>query len=154
MSTSKTWERIAALELGQVHAAIRRLHGGSWTERRLSAAETWYRRFLYLAALYPDTTLVPSGDIDIFWHAHILHTRQYLRDCNDVLGYFLHHEPADDSDGSTTGMLQKNWQRTLELFEINFGTTPFESSAILREEVGYEAAICNSNCDRAPVSVL
>jgi hypothetical protein len=144
MSSSTMWERISALELNQVHATITRLHGSSWTGNRLCEAETWYRRFLCLVALYPNTPLVPSADIDIFWHAHILHTRKYLSDCYDVLGYFLHHEPSEESDIS--GVLQNSWQKTLELFALHFGDTPIEGSDHHREGREYNTMPCNANC--------
>lgn len=45
---------------------------------------------------HPGQWLVPSPDVDEIWHAHILHTREYARDCEDVFGPggFLHHSPS------------------------------------------------------------
>ena len=34
---------------------------------------------------------VPTIDIDLFWHQHILDTRAYAKDCQKVFGQFLHH---------------------------------------------------------------
>lgn len=57
-------------------------------------AERSYREFLVLAALYPNVHLVPTLDMDEFWHLHILDTRKYQRDCEYALGFFLHHVPS------------------------------------------------------------
>lgn len=37
--------------------------------------------------------LIPNGDIDRFWHEHILDTRRYVADCTELFGGFLHHYP-------------------------------------------------------------
>lgn len=39
-----------------------------------------------------------SDTIDPFWHAHILHTEQYVAFCNNVAGCYLHHDPLDHAD--------------------------------------------------------
>lgn len=40
------------------------------------------------------TPLVPTREIDEFWHNHILYTREYARDCECIFGKFLHHDPS------------------------------------------------------------
>jgi len=36
---------------------------------------------------------VPSHEVDLIWHAHILFTRQYMEDTEKYFGHYLHHEP-------------------------------------------------------------
>lgn len=36
---------------------------------------------------------VPTREIDIVWHAHILMTRKYEQDCLAELGSVVHHDP-------------------------------------------------------------
>lgn len=67
--------------------------GPGWTLERCDEAEVWYKRFLFLCYKYPDSGFCPVGDIDDFWHQHILDTRKYHQDCDDLFGYFLHHFP-------------------------------------------------------------
>lgn len=38
---------------------------------------------------------MPSQVVDDLWHEFILHTQAYQRWCDDALGYFLHHTPAE-----------------------------------------------------------
>ena len=52
-----------------------------------------YKKFLSLNRKYPDSVLVPTGEIDSVWHAHILDTKNYADDCNMLFGKFLNHEP-------------------------------------------------------------
>ena len=50
--------------------------------------------------------------MDDFWHAFILHTREYMDFCQRHFGHYFHHEPRDHSrsaearDG-TPGMITK-----------------------------------------------
>ena len=52
-----------------------------------------YRRFLSLKLRYPKANLVPTDDIDLIWHTHILDTENYALDCQKLFGSFLHHYP-------------------------------------------------------------
>lgn len=36
-----------------------------------------------------------SDTIDPFWHAHILHTEQYMSFCDEAIGVYMHHDPLD-----------------------------------------------------------
>lgn len=69
-------------------------HGSGWTEDKVARAEQQYRQYLTLHQLFGGTTkLVPTELADQFWHQHILDTRQYAKDCDELFGHFLHHFP-------------------------------------------------------------
>lgn len=53
-----------------------------------------YKNFLYLQKKHYPAPLVPTREIDEFWHNHILHTKQYSHDCEQIFGHYLHHQPA------------------------------------------------------------
>lgn len=56
--------------------------------------EREYRQFLLLVAENPGKIIVPwSQDLDDFWHEHILDTVKYQRDCDEICGKFIHHDP-------------------------------------------------------------
>ncbi|MGI5288358.1 glycine-rich domain-containing protein [Nonomuraea polychroma] len=63
--------------------------------------------FLYTCALNPDAALSPSPQVDIAWHAFILHTRPYAEFCETVAGRFLHHVPDDGDDGDSAEAAQR-----------------------------------------------
>jgi hypothetical protein len=69
-----------------------------WTKVEAQHCCQLYKNFLILFKKYPGTQLVPTREIDEFWHNHILHTKRYVQDCLDIFGYYLHHEPASPTD--------------------------------------------------------
>ena len=36
---------------------------------------------------------VPSRLVDLVWHAHVLHTHQYIQDCHSIFGQMFWHFP-------------------------------------------------------------
>lgn len=74
-----------------------------WSRRHVLAACELYRHFLYLKRKNGDEQyLPPSEDIDEFWHAHILDTHKYQKDCQIIFGDYLHHYPYFGIDGKIT----------------------------------------------------
>ena len=65
----------------------------TWDLCRAENAVLNYRRYLAVTKALGGTQLVPNGDIDEIWHMHILDTRAYMRDCNELFGEYLHHFP-------------------------------------------------------------
>jgi len=59
-----------------------------------------YKNFLLLLKQHLPEALVPTREIDEFWHNHILYTKNYHRDCLQIFGHYLHHEPASPKDNS------------------------------------------------------
>lgn len=98
-SIEQSWQAIDALDFAKIKAKL--LHGKSthWSPESLVEAEAGYRRFLKLAAKYPDAPVVPSEQVDAFWHAHIVDTRRYASDCQRIFGHVLHHDPYVGIDG-------------------------------------------------------
>lgn len=64
-----------------------------WQYQAAVQCSKLYKRFLFLLYKHRTIALVPTRDIDEFWHNHILDTRAYHRDCNLIFGYYLHHIP-------------------------------------------------------------
>jgi hypothetical protein len=63
---------------------------------------------------------VPPEKIDIFWHAHILHSSSYLQMCKDVFeGKYLMHMPGGDKE-----LLRSLYTDTLRRYEKYFGNPP------------------------------
>ncbi len=107
-------------------------------------AEQEYRRFLSLKKMYPSVDLVPSKLIDAFWHAHILDTKAYRQDCQNVFGYFLDHYPYFGiKDSEDYENLQSSFGRTKKLYEHHYGKYPKRESS---------AARCQDHACHAPTS--
>ncbi|WOD11669.1 hypothetical protein RPW65_01970 [Pseudomonas sp. NyZ704] len=88
-------------------------------------AELEYRRFLTLKYLYPSVALVPSKQVDAIWHAHILDTRAYREDCQQVFGHFIDHYPYFGIYGQDDYQeLKSTFAQTVALYEKHFGAYP------------------------------
>jgi hypothetical protein len=94
MSTEK-WDLIKNLDLKSVKDKLTSKR--SWWKALFydsTKVESEYRQFLYLIATNPDKCVVPwSEDLDDFWHQHILDTDKYSKDCQNIFGKFVHHNP-------------------------------------------------------------
>ena len=116
-------DRVRQLDFTMLKRKLTEEHG--WTMEFCEEVESLYQKFLALNARYPDQKICPTGPIDTFWHAHILDTRAYARDCELVLGGFLHHFPYFGMRGpEDEAALQETFRESVEKFIIHFGVDP------------------------------
>ncbi|HYP69099.1 MAG TPA: glycine-rich domain-containing protein-like [Thiobacillaceae bacterium] len=80
-------------------------------EQTIRTAELRYRKFLKLAAKYPDVERSPARDIDEVWHLHMLHPRAYAEDCNRIFGTILDHDGGFGKDS------EQQYQELLGVFD-------------------------------------
>jgi hypothetical protein len=93
-----------------------------WTFDQCETAEREYKRFLTLIKVNPGIEIVPTKQMDKFWHQHILDTSAYQRDCRQVFGYFLHHYPYFGINGKEDQEnLSRTFVKTKELYKKTFG---------------------------------
>jgi hypothetical protein len=71
----------------------------SWTSQRIKQAITDYK--VFLSDAHESESLSPTNDVDEVWHSHILHTRKYRSDCQQIFGYYLDHTPIQDEQLDT-----------------------------------------------------
>lgn len=70
--------------------------------------------FIAASGRAPGQSLAPSQLVDYAWHAFILHTVDYARFCERVVGAFVHHVPTDeDEDEETPDVAAATRERTL-----------------------------------------
>lgn len=104
-----------------------------WTPEFCNEVESLYRRFLALNIRYPDRKICPTGPIDEFWHAHILDTRAYMRDCDVLFGGYLHHFPYFGMRGpDDKAALENAFGESIELFITHFGIDPTAGDIVAR----------------------
>jgi hypothetical protein len=107
-------------------ASIRRLLGQpaptgfGWGEETALEAERLYRQFLHLILVEATEQPVPNTLVDAFWHAHILDTKKYREDCQNVFGYFLDHNPGFGANGDVHER-DRAFAQTVEAHKILFG---------------------------------
>ena len=96
-----------------------------------------YRQYLELCLRYPDQIIVPTKQIDLVWHSHILDTGKYRQDCDQVFGYFLDHFPylglrgVDDAANLASSFIATN-----ELFIRHFGVNLIDSATRCGNQCG------------------
>lgn len=69
-----------------------------WTREDALQCCQKYKNFLLLQKKNPKNLLVPTKQIDEFWHNHILYTQNYFKDCLNIFGHYFHHVPANPND--------------------------------------------------------
>ncbi len=80
-----------------------------------------YKNCLILLVKYPGTAFIPTPDIDEVWHAHILHTKEYLRDSKEIFGRFLHHDPVTTKTTDERKQeMNHNYIKLAQLYEREF----------------------------------
>lgn len=92
-----------------------------WTLSDATHCAQLYKNFLLLKKKHSKLPLVPTRQIDEFWHNHILYTKNYFQDCLQIFGHYLHHDPAlptDNMDQLIHHFLQTK-QLYLEAFQSN-----------------------------------
>jgi len=122
------WEKINQIDLGPIRFKIVNCSENNqlWSIEKVQRVEKEYRRFLFLLIVEGDNkSIVPTTDIDYFWHTHILDTAKYADDCQETFGKFVHHFPylgmRSDKDRDN---LISSFGVTVSLFKKYFNEVP------------------------------
>ena len=123
VATEAAIARVAKLDFSMLKQKLGQEKG--WSPEYQEEVESLYRRYLALNIVYPDRKICPTGPIDEFWHAHILDTQAYERDCDYLFGHFLHHFPYFGMRGPEDyAALQAAFDDSRDLFIRHFGIDP------------------------------
>ncbi len=96
--------------------------GKGWSLEQANHAEIRYRRYLCMVFVHRDGSIVPTQDVDAFWHQHILDTRAYAKDCERVFGEFIHHFPYFGMRGEADAQnLASSFEETCAIYASAFG---------------------------------
>lgn len=142
MNSTAELNAIAALNLEQIKVKLMHKESGEgWSRSQVEAVESEYRRFLHLLKLFPNEQLAPRGDVDIFWHYHILDTMKYAVDCETIFGYFLHHCPYSGLEGGANAEADhdRTGARTQALYKATFGEDYMRPAAGAQNDRSYRA---------------
>ena len=116
-----TWKYIKNIDFSMIIEKMVKQDG--WRKKNALETAQFYRNFLYLNKKYSQHgVLPPSIDIDEFWHNHILDTKQYLHDCQQIFGYYLHHYPYLVQDHALNQLqLNQAFAQTQAFHQQEFG---------------------------------
>lgn len=119
----KAVAKVATIDLTMVKLKLMDPEEGQgWSQDFADRAEVRYRRFLSMLYVHREGSIVPTKDIDAFWHQHILDTRAYARDCAEVFGEFVHHFPYFGMRGDTDAQnLLSSFETTKQIYTEAFG---------------------------------
>lgn len=81
-------------------------------------AITEYQKFMYLCATRAERN-VPSKAVDLVWHLHMQHSRDYWDGLCRILGKPVHHNP-----GSQGSQHLEDYKATVAAYRELFGTPP------------------------------
>lgn len=116
-------QSVKSLDLQRISWKVKNSsHKPEMSDEEIKMAINRYRKFLTLKIRYPKVNLVPTEDIDLVWHTHILDTENYAADCENLFGRFLHHKPyfGEFSEESQDDM-GNFYNETSDLWEKEFG---------------------------------
>ena len=120
---SAALEEVKKLDFRKLKRNLRKKRG--WSTEHANDVEAHYRRFLALKMVYRGRLICPTDEIGAFWHAHILDTRAYERDCRVLFGRYLHHYPYLGMDGrGHRAAYEKAVGESRALFVEHFGIDP------------------------------
>ena len=124
-------EKAASLDFGMLRRKLAEKMNRS--AGYLNEVEGLYRRFLALKMIYRNRMICPTEPIGEFWHAHILDTRAYERDCRFLFGEYLHHFPYLGMRGpDDMADYEKAFAESGALFIEHFGMDPYGAKARTR----------------------
>jgi hypothetical protein len=117
---------IQALDLESVKLRVMDAElGEGWTREYADCIESAYKNYLTMVVKYQDEAedILPSKDVDEFWHTHILQTMKYADDCQAVFGTFLHHNPhVGKLSQADLDKRVEHAEKTRQFYEREFGT--------------------------------
>lgn len=101
-----------------------------------------YAKYMELHKKYPDEFLVPTLNIDIIWHAHMLDCNMYRDDSHKILGKVLdHNDDAKEED------LNVGFDKMLHYWKKEYEESLIEESLITNNtssELGHGRSIAHT----------
>lgn len=124
-SVVEKWKKVCAFDLTRERALLTSPDRDfRYDEDYAAEMEDEYRKFIFIRAVHPDEKLPMSKDVDDFWHAHVMSTRNYQRfidECAD--GVFIHHRPTI-SDHENMKLMFAYLNGTMARYRHYFGEPP------------------------------
>src|SRR5688572_2404291 len=152
LTTKTEQEVIAAIQALDLEPVKLRMMdaqlGEGWTREYADSIGIAYKTYLTMLVKYPDDAedILLSEDVDEFWHTHILQTRKYMQDCQNVFGNYLHHEPhVGEVTSADIERRTVQAEKTRQLYEREFGGTrqsemAWAGAAVRAERAAYSGA--------------
>lgn len=92
----------------------------SVTDKYLKDGIENLKRYYAVRLLDPNKRHGVSVPVDVFWHTHIVFTREYFDFCDKVFGHYIHHVPLDVDDPNALEEVRQIYSHTLSMHEKIF----------------------------------
>lgn len=125
---AQTWRYICSIDFSMMARKLAEPDFGEpWQQDKIEFCEREYRRWLFLLRKHEGEILSPTRAMDEYWHAHILDSRAYMRDCARIFGRYVHHNPYMGMDGPVDEeRLQEATERTDEYYSAEFDEAVYD----------------------------
>jgi len=102
-----------------------------------------YKKYLFLNLKYHGFPIAPSYHIDEVWHQHILFTKKYADDCEQIFGEIRHHVPHFGRDVRNPEEDMRILDDTRALWMSEFGVVPksYEGMTALTSDNGWSGNV-------------
>lgn len=117
---SSAMELVSKLDFTQMNNKLVSFY--EWSAEMVALMDNYYKKWLAIHACYPELATAPNEVLDNYWHMHILDTKKYMNDCQEVFGQYFHHYPYFGLEGDSSD-LNDAFNLTNQLFEHHFGHT-------------------------------
>jgi hypothetical protein len=81
------------------------------------------KQYYAVALLDPKNKHAVSDMVDPFWHAHILHTADYMKFCDETYGQYVPHEPLDPDNQDEVAEVASLYAYTSRVYDELFSGT-------------------------------
>ncbi len=115
-------QKVAEMDLEMVKMKLQEEDEGlGWSKEQCESAEIEYKRYWNLCTEH-GKGIVPNKIMDSMWHYHILDTRAYHKDCEDIYGGYMHHYPYFGMRGDQDAKdLENSFYKTKDRYLSLFG---------------------------------
>ena len=96
--------------------------GVQYSEEYLQRGVHALKQYYAVALLDPANAHAISAEVDPFWHAHILHSKQYMDFCQSTVGEYMHHVPLDRDDPAQMVEIRRLYNYTIRVLRDIFIT--------------------------------
>lgn len=123
MKAKEAYRILSQWDFTQVKRYLTEREGVS--SKKADMLEREYKRFISIVAGHhsPEVQTPISAEVDLFWHTHILFTRDYTNMGRRLGVGYIHHSPAVSKEDLEA--LKHDFEKnTLNFYQRNFGRIP------------------------------
>ena len=118
--------KITQLDLEPIMFRMVKHYDSLWDIDKTIRVAHLFKCFLWLVYKYPNAAIVPTQDIDKFWHEYLGDNSKYNPETTDLYGHILVHFGYYGMRGEADAQHRnKSFEFTLSLFQEQFGEFPY-----------------------------